>query len=118
MRDAPPPREAVRDSNSSVSRALAKTLTQDQAAKRAAGAPSAPPVSVNRVQPDPSSEVSALHSRFYQDLSFKGTRTNFGTDKIFAEGIDGRIGPMYVQYIRDMYNEHNVEQDAHAWFMT
>ena len=118
MRDAKEARKEVLDRNSSLSRTLAKTLTQDQGAEQAAVAPSAPPVCEKRAQYEPSSEVSAIHSRFYQDLAFKGNRANFGTDTIFDEGIDGRIGPMDVQYIRDMYNEHNVEQDAHAWFMT
>ena len=118
MRDAEEDGKAVLDRNSSVSLALAKTLTQDQGAEQAAVAPSAPPVSENRTQHEPSSEVSAIHSRFYQDLAFKGNRANFGTDTIFDEGIDGRIGPMDVQYIRDMHNEHNEAEGAHDWFTT
>jgi hypothetical protein len=62
------------------------------------------------------SEVSALHSKFTQDPNFKGVRGKFAADELFAAGIDGIVGPLDVQYIRAMYNEHCLNAEASKQF--
>ena len=114
MRDAEEDGKAVLDRNSSLSQVLAKT--QDTGAEQAVVASSAPPIPQNKAQSVPSNEVSALHSKFWQDPSFKGNHAQFATDEHFAQGIDGRVGPMDVLPIRDMYNEHNNVPSAKAEF--
>jgi len=64
------------------------------------------------------SEVSALHSKFTQDPNFKGVRGKFAADELFAAGIDGIVGPLDVQYIRAMYNEHCLVSGASQSFTT
>ena len=61
-------------------------------------------------------EVSSLHSKFCQDPHFKGIRGKFGSDELFASGIDGVVGPMDAQYVRAMFNEHNLATNAEAEF--
>ena len=41
-----------------------------------------------------SNTVAALHSKFTQDLNFKGFRGKFGSDELFAQGIDAVVGPL------------------------
>ena len=62
------------------------------------------------------SEVSALHSKFTQDPNFKGVRGKFAADELFAAGIDGIVGPLDVQYIRAMFNEHCLNAEASKQF--
>jgi hypothetical protein len=62
------------------------------------------------------SEVSALHSKFTQDPNFKGVRGKFAADELFAAGIDGIVGPLDVQFIRAMYNEHCLNAEASKQF--
>jgi hypothetical protein len=61
-----------------------------------------------------SSEVSELHSKFIQDPNFKGVRGTFGSDRLFAAGLDAVVGPMDGHYVRAMFNEHNTAADAHS----
>jgi hypothetical protein len=63
-----------------------------------------------------SSDVSALHSKFTQDPNFKGVRGKFGTDKLFAAGIEAIVGPLDVKWIRAMFNEHCIVTDAQKVF--
>jgi hypothetical protein len=59
-----------------------------------------------------SSPVSLLHSKYTQDPNFKGVRGKFGNGKMFLDGLEGIVGPMDVQFVRSMYNEHCVSADA------
>jgi hypothetical protein len=113
LREAATAREQVRDSSSFLSRSLAQQQQQDGSNV------SAPPVAVPDSHVSGStSEVSALHSKFTQDPNFKGFRGKFGADELFAAGIDGIVGPMDVQYIRAMYNEHCLVSGASQSFTT
>jgi hypothetical protein len=64
----------------------------------------------------PSSAVSVLHSKYAQDPNFKGVRGKFGNDKMFVGGLEAIVGPMDVQYVRSMYNEHCMSSDADSGF--
>ena len=44
-----------------------------------------------------SNAVCELHFKFWQDPDFKGIRSRFGTDQLFAAGIVALVGPMDVQ---------------------
>jgi hypothetical protein len=57
-----------------------------------------------------------LHSKFTQDPNFQGVRGKFAADELFAAGIDGIVGPLDVQYIRAMYNEHSLNAEASKQF--
>ena len=61
-------------------------------------------------------EVSALHSKFLQDPDFRGFRGVFGSDELFAAGIEQVVGRMDVQNVAAMYNEHNQVHDAQDEF--
>ena len=62
-------------------------------------------------------EVSSLHSKFWLDPNWKtGIRGKFGSDDLFALGIDGVVGPMDAQVVRAMFNEHNLATNAEAEF--
>ena len=74
-----------------------------------------PPVPAHHVSGS-TSEVSALHSKFTQDPNFKGVRGKFAADELFAAGIDGIVGPLDVQYIRAMFNEHCLNAEASKQF--
>jgi hypothetical protein len=63
-----------------------------------------------------SSEVSVLHSKYTQDPHFKGVRGKFGNDRMFVDGLEGIVGPMDVQFVRSMYNEHCMSSDADSGF--
>ena len=63
-------------------------------------------------QVESSSEVSVLHSKYTQDPKFKGVRGKFGNDRMFVDGLEGIVGPMDIQYVRSMYNEHCLSSDA------
>jgi hypothetical protein len=60
----------------------------------------------------PSSAVSVLHSKYTQDPNFKGVRGKFGNDKMFVHGLVAIVGPMDIQYVRSIYNEHCMSSDA------
>jgi hypothetical protein len=61
-------------------------------------------------------EVSVLHSKYTQDPNFKGVRGKYGSDRLFVDGLDSIVGPMDVQYVRAMFNEHCVSADAGVGF--
>jgi hypothetical protein len=63
-----------------------------------------------------SSEVSVLHSKYTQDPNFKGVRGKFGNDRMFVDGLEAIVGPMDIQYVRSMYNEHCVSAGAYSDF--
>ena len=114
LREATAAGEQVRDSTSFLSR----TLAQQQGPLSAAADSNhtaVPAVHVPEIHV-PSNEVSGLHSKFAQDPNFKGIRGKFGADKLFAAGIDAIVGPMDVQYIRAMYNEHTLVAGASKGF--
>ena len=118
LREAATAREQVRDSTSFLSRSLAQQQQQAQACTAPAAhsnvcAP--PPVPAHHVSGS-TSEVSALHSKFTQDPNFKGVRGKFAADELFAAGIDGIVGPLDVQYIRAMFNEHCLNAEASKQF--
>ena len=118
LREAATAREQVLDSTSLLSRSLAQQQQQAQACTAPAAhsnvcAP--PPVPAHHVSGS-TSEVSALHSKFTQDPNFKGVRGKFAADELFAAGIDGIVGPLDVQYIRAMFNEHCLNAEASKQF--
>ena len=118
LREAATAREQVLDSTSLLSRSLAQQQQQAQACTAPAAhsnvcAP--PPVPAHHVSGS-TSEVSALHSKFIQDPNFKGVRGKFAADELFAAGIDGIVGPLDVQYIRAMFNEHCLNAEAKKEF--
>ena len=55
-------------------------------------------------------EVAVLHGKFAQDPNFR--KAKFGSDDLFAMGLVAVVGPMDVQYVRAMYNEHCTGSDA------
>ena len=57
-----------------------------------------------------------MHSKVTQDPNVKGVRGKFAADELFAAGIDGIVGPLDVQYIRAMYNEHCLNAEASKQF--
>jgi len=105
----------VRDGTSFLSRTLAQHQDPSSAAADS-NHTSAPTVNIPDNHVPVSSEVSELHSKFTQDPNFKGIRGKFGADKLFAAGIDAIVGPMDVQYIRAMYNEHMLAAGASKSF--
>ena len=107
--------EQVRDGTSFLSRTLAQHQDPSSAAADS-NHTSAPTVNIPDNHVPVSSEVSELHSKFTQDPNFKGIRGKFGADKLFAAGIDAIVGPMDVQYIRAMYNEHMLVAGASKGF--
>ena len=118
LREAATAREQVLDTTSFLSRSLAQQQQQAQACTAPAAhsnvcAP--PPVPAHHVSGS-NSEVSALHSKFTQDPNFKGVRGKFAADELFAAGIDGIVGPLDVQYIRAMFNEHCLNAEASKQF--
>ena len=118
LREAATAREQVIDTTSFLSRSLAQQQQQAQACTAPAAhsnvcAP--PPVPAHHVSGS-TSEVSALHSKFTQDPNFKGVRGKFAADELFAAGIDGIVGPLDVQYIRAMFNEHCLNAEASKQF--
>lgn len=116
LREAATAREQVRDSTSFLSRSLAQQQQQAQASVQdGSNVCAPPPVPAHRVSGS-TSEVSALHSKFTQDPNFKGVRGKFAADDLFAAGIDGIVGPLDVQYIRAMYNEHCLNAEASKQF--
>ena len=116
LREAATAREQVRDSTSFLSRSLAQQQQQAQASVQdGSNVCAPPPVPAHHVSGS-TSEVSALHSKFTQDPNFKGVRGKFAADELFAAGIDGIVGPLDVQYIRAMYNEHCLGAEASKQF--
>ena len=116
LREAATAREQVRDSTSFLSRSLAQQQQQAQASVQdGSNVCAPPPVPAHHVYGS-TSEVSALHSKFTQDPNFKGVRGKFAADELFAAGIDGIVGPLDVQYIRAMYNEHCLNAEASKQF--
>ena len=116
LREAATAREQVRDNSSLLSRSLAQQQQQAQASVQdGSNVCAPPPVPAHHVSGS-TSEVSALHSRFTQDPNFKGVRGKFAADELFAAGIDGIVGPLDVQYIRAMYNEHCLNAEASKQF--
>lgn len=116
LREAATAREQVRDSTSLLSRSLAQQQQQAQASVQdGSNVCAPPPVPAHRVSGS-TSEVSALHSKFTQDPNFKGVRGKFAADDLFAAGIDGIVGPLDVQNIRAMYNEHCLNAEASKQF--
>ena len=116
LREAATAREQVRDSTSFLSRSLAQQQQQAQASVQdCSNVCAPPPVPAHHVSGS-TSEVSALHSKFTQDPNFKGVRGKFAADELFAAGIDGIVGPLDVQYIRAMYNEHCLNAEASKQF--
>ena len=116
LREAATAREQVRDSTSFLSRSLAQQQQQAQASVQdGSNVCAPPPVPAHHVSGS-TSEVSALHSRFTQDPNFKGVRGKFAADELFAAGIDGIVGPLDVQYIRAMFNEHCLNAEASKQF--
>ena len=117
LKEATAAGEQVRDSASFLSRNLAQQQGPSSAATdsdhTSVTAVNAPP---DNHGPRISNEVSELHSKFTQDPNFKGIRGKFGADTLFAAGIDAIVGPMDVQYIRAMYNEHCLVAGASAGF--
>jgi hypothetical protein len=63
-----------------------------------------------------SSEVSVLHSKYTQDPNFKGVHGKFGSDRLFVDGLISIVGPMDVQYVRAMFNEHCLSADSDLGF--
>ena len=116
LREAATAREQVRDSTSFLSRSLAQQQQQAQASVQdGSNVCAPPPVPAHHVSGS-TSEVSALHSKFTQDPNFKGVRGKFAADELFAAGIDGIVGPLDVQYIRAMFNEHCLNAEAKKEF--
>ena len=118
LREAATAREQVRDSTSFLSRSLAQQQQQAQASVQDGSNLSVcapPPVPAHHVSGS-TSEVSALHSKFTQDPNFQGVRGKFAADELFAAGIDGIVGPLDVQYIRAMFNEHCLNAEASKQF--
>lgn len=116
LRESATAREQVRDSTSFLSRSLAQQQQQAQASVQdGSNVCAPPPVPAHHVSGS-TSEVSALHSKFTQDPNFKGVRGKFAADELFAAGIDGIVGPLDVQYIRAMYNEHTLDAEASKQF--
>ena len=116
LREAATAREQVRDSTSFLSRSLAQQQQQAQASVQdGSNVCAPPPVPAHHVSGS-TSEVSAMHSKFTQDPNFKGVRGKFAADELFAAGIDGIVGPLDVQYIRAMYNEHTLDAEASKQF--
>ena len=116
LREAATAREQVRDSTSFLSRSLAQQQQQAQASVQdGSNVCAPPPVPAHHVSGS-FSEVFALHSKFTQDPNFKGVRGKFAADELFAAGIDGIVGPLDVQYIRAMYNEHCLNAEASKQF--
>ena len=116
LREAATAREQVRDSTSFLSRSLAQQQQQAQASVQdGSNVCAPPPVPAHHVSGS-TIEVSALHSKFTQDPNFKGVRGKFAADELFAAGIDGIVGPLDVQYIRAMYNEHCLNAEASKQF--
>ena len=116
LREAATAREQVRDSTSFLSRSLAQQQQQAQASVQdGSNVCAPPPVPAHHVSGS-TSEVSTLHSKFTQDPNFKGVRGKFAADELFAAGIDGIVGPLDVQYIRAMYNEHSLNAEASKQF--
>ena len=113
LREAATAREQVRDSSSLLSRSLAQQAQASVQDGSNVCAP--PPVPAHHVSGS-TSEVSALHSKFTQDPNFKGVRGKFAADELFAAGIDGIVGPLDVQYIRAMFNEHCLNAEASKQF--
>ena len=113
LREAATAREQVRDSSSLLSRSLAQ---QAQASVQDGSNVCAPPAVPAHHVSGSTSEVSALHSKFTQDPNFKGVRGKFAADELFAAGIDGIVGPLDVQYIRAMFNEHCLNAEASKQF--
>ena len=116
LREAATAREQVRDSTSFLSRSLAQQQQQAQASVQDGSNVCAPPAVPAHHVSGSTSEVSALHSKFTQDPNFKGVRGKFAADELFAAGIDGIVGPLDVQYIRAMYNEHSLSAEASKQF--
>ena len=116
LREAATAREQVRDSTSFLSRSLAQQQQQAQASVQDGSNVCAPPAVPAHHVSGSTSEVSALHSKFTQDPNFKGVRGKFAADELFAAGIDGIVGPLDVQYIRAMYNEHCLGAEASKQF--
>ena len=48
----------------------------------------------------PSNDVSALHGKFILDPNFKGVRGKFGSQELFAAGVESVVGPMDVLFVR------------------
>ena len=116
LREAATAREQVRDSTSFLSRSLAQQQQQAQASVQdGSNVCAPPPVPAHHVSGS-TSEVSALHSKFTQDPNFQGVRGKFAADELFAAGIDGIVGPLDVQYIRAMFNEHCLNAEAKKEF--
>ena len=116
LREAATAREQVRDSTSFLSRSLAQQQQQAQASVQdGSNVCAPPPVPAHHVSGS-TSEVSALHSKFTQDPNFKGVRGKFAADELFAAGIDGIVGPLDVQYMRAMFNEHCLNAEASKQF--
>jgi hypothetical protein len=117
LRESATAREQVRDSTSFLSRSLAQQQQQAQASVQdGSNVCAPPPVPAHHVSGS-TSEVSALHYKFTQDPNFKGVRGKFAADELFAAGIDGIVGPLDVQYIRAMYNEHSLNAEASKQFI-
>ena len=114
VHEATEAKKTIRDASSPLSKGLAAfgeptvaaVETQDSLGSTAA------PVKQNV----PSSAVSALHSKYTQDPNFKGVRGKFGKDKMFMDGLVAIVGPMDIQYVRSMYNEHCMSGDARSDF--
>ena len=116
LREAATAREQVRDNSSLLSRSLAQQQQQAQASVQdGSNVCAPPPVPAHHVSGS-TSEVSALHSKFTQDPNFQGVRGKFAADELFAAGIDGIVGPLDVQYIRAMFNEHCLNAEASKQF--
>ena len=116
LREAATAREQVLDTTSFLSRSLAQQQQQAQASVQdGSNVCAPPPVPAHHVSGS-TSEVSALHSKFTQDPNFKGVRGKFAADELFAAGIDGIVGPLDVQYIRAMFNEHCLNAEASKQF--
>lgn len=117
VREAVDGGKQVRDSTSLLSRSLADKSEggggHDKVEGKTAVVGMTEAATTGNVQVS-TSEVSALHSKFDQDPNFKGIRGKFGSDSLFAAGIDVVVGPMDAQYIRSMYNEHCLSASANA----
>ncbi len=114
VREASEARKPIRDASSP----LCKGLSAD-------GWPMVSPVATTHnmacsagstAQVSSSSEVSVLHSKYTQDPNFKGVHGKFGSDRLFVDGLNSIVGPMDVQYVRAMFNEHCVSADADVGF--
>ena len=121
LKDADIARAQIYDSNSVLCKSLAAQRGQQgpPGAEGEASACGAAPVTGGRGGGElagSSNEVTALHSKFSQDPSFRGIKATFASDSLFQVGIDGIIGPMDEQYERAMFNEHNTVADARSNF--